>query len=104
MWYTRFWLAFGQVIVTIASLTTPCSCADATEQMAKTLSLQPLDGTDVTLSASTHTLKLYGRTVTGGKVAATVKMAYSAKTGVTTKITVRSEEEGISGLVLGSVA
>lgn len=79
---------------------------DATEALTKTLSLQPLDGTDVTLSATTHTLKLYGKTVTGGRVAATVRMACnpSAKTGVTTKITVRAEEEGVAALVVGSVS
>ena len=77
---------------------------DATEQLTKALSLQPLDGTDVTLSTSTHTLKLYGKTLGGGKVAALVKMAYSAKSGVTTKITVRSEEEGVPALLVGSVS
>jgi len=56
------------------------------------------------LSTSTHTLKLYGKTITGGKVAATVRMAFSAKTGVTMKIDVRSEEEGVAALVVGSVA
>ena len=74
------------------------------EQLAATLSLQPLDGTDVATSTSTHTLKLYGKSVAGGKVAAEVKMAYSAKSGVTTKVTVRSEEEGLSTLVVASVA
>ncbi|EMD90071.1 hypothetical protein COCC4DRAFT_184970 [Bipolaris maydis ATCC 48331] len=78
--------------------------ADATEQLTKTLSLQPLEGTDVALSTSTHTLKLYGKTITGGKVAAMVRMAFSAKTGVTMKIDVRSEEEGVAALVVGSVA
>jgi len=77
---------------------------DATEQLTKTLSLQPLEGTDVALSASTHTLKLYGKTITGGKVAAMVRMAFSAKTGVTMKIDVRSEEEGVAALVVGSVS
>ena len=77
---------------------------DATEQLTKALSLQPLDGTDVPLSTSTHTLKLYGKTLGGGKVAAQVKMAYSAKSGVTTKITVRSEEEGVAALLVGSVS
>ncbi|MCJ1331338.1 coatomer subunit gamma [Thelotrema lepadinum] len=80
------------------------SIADATEQLAKTLSLQPLDGTDVALSSSTHHLKLYGKSVFGGKVAALVRMAYQAKSGVTMKITVRSEEEGLAALVIGSVA
>lgn len=77
---------------------------DATEQLTKTLCLQPLDGTDVALSTSTHTLKLYGKTLGGGKVAALVKMAYSAKSGVTTKITVRSEEEGVAALLVSSVS
>ena len=78
--------------------------ADAVEQLAKAMSLQPLDGTDIALSSSTHTLKLYGKTVTGGKVAAMVRMAYSAKTGVTTKISVRAEETGIAALVVASIS
>ena len=56
------------------------------------------------LSTSTHTLKLYGKSILGGKVAALVKMAYSAKSGVTTKISVRTEEEGLAALVVGSVS
>ena len=68
------------------------------------LSLQPLEGTDVALSVSTHTLKLYGKTITGGKVVAQVRMAFSAKTGVTTKVDVKSDEEGIAALVIGSLA
>lgn len=77
---------------------------DAVDQLPKALSLQPLEGTDVALSNSTHTLKLYGKTVTGGKVAALVRMAFSAKSGVTMKIEVRAEEEGVAGLVVGSVS
>ncbi|KAL1883366.1 hypothetical protein VTK73DRAFT_8933 [Phialemonium thermophilum] len=80
------------------------SIAEATEQLAKILSLQPLEGTDVPVNQTTHTMKLLGKTVNGGKVVATVRMAYSSKSGVTTKITVRSEEEGVAALVIGSVA
>lgn len=94
----------GDSAVETLQLSNIKSIADATEQLTKTLSLQPLDGTDVALSTSTHTLKLYGKTITGGKVAANVRMAYSAKTGVTMKIEVRSEEEGVAALVVGSVA
>jgi coatomer protein complex subunit gamma len=77
---------------------------DATEQLTKTLSLQPLEGTDVPINTTTHTLKLFGKTVTGGKVVANIRMAYSSKSGCTSKITVRSEEEGVAALVIGSVA
>ncbi|KFH42729.1 coatomer subunit gamma-like protein [Hapsidospora chrysogenum ATCC 11550] len=78
--------------------------ADATEQLAKALSLQPVDGTDVPVNQSTHTLKLLGKTVSGGRVVANVRLAYSSKTGVTTKITVRSEEESVAALVIAAVA
>jgi coatomer protein complex subunit gamma len=58
----------------------------------------------VALSTSTHTLKLYGKSITGGKVAANVRMAFSSKTGVTVKIEARSEEEGLAALLVSSVA
>lgn len=80
------------------------SIAEATEQLAKTLSLQPLEGTDVPVNQTTHTLKLLGKSVNGGKVVSNVRMAYSAKSGVTTKITVRAEEEGVAALVVASIA
>lgn len=77
--------------------------ADAVELLVKALGMQPLDGTDVALSNSTHTLKLYGKSITGAKVAGLVRMAYSAKSGVTVKINARSEEEGLAGLIVGGV-
>jgi coatomer protein complex subunit gamma len=80
------------------------SLLDATEQLTQALSLQPLDGTDVPVNQSTHTLKLLGKSVGGGRVVATVRMAYSSKSGVTTKITARSEEENVAALVIASVA
>ncbi|TAQ88562.1 hypothetical protein B7494_g3083 [Chlorociboria aeruginascens] len=79
------------------------SIADATEQLVKTLSLQALDGTDVPINTTTHTLKLFGKTVMGGKVVANIRMAYSSKSGVTSKVVVRSEEEGIAALVIGFI-
>ena len=56
------------------------------------------------VNQTTHTLKLLGKTVNGGKVVANIRMAYSSKSGVTTKITVRSEEEGVAPLVVAAVA
>jgi coatomer protein complex subunit gamma len=82
----------------------PLIFIDATEQLARTLSLQPLEGTDVPVNTTTHTLKLLGKTVAGGRVVANIRMAYSTKSGVTSKITVRSEEEGVAALIIGSVA
>ncbi len=80
------------------------SILDATEQISSILSLQPLEGTDVVLSNTTHTLKLYGKSVGGGRVAAMVKMAFSAKSGVTVKVSVRTDEEGLAAAVISALA
>ncbi|QIW99330.1 hypothetical protein AMS68_004848 [Peltaster fructicola] len=86
------------------ALSGPKGISDAVELLVKTLGMQPLDGTDVTLSGSTHTLKLYGKSITGGKVASTVRMAYSAKSGVTVKISARTEESDLAGLIVAGIA
>ncbi|KAH6607258.1 hypothetical protein Trco_003571 [Trichoderma cornu-damae] len=96
--------ASGEEAEETLQLSSMKSIAEATEQLAKILSLQPLEGTDVPVNQSTHTLKLLGKTVNGGRVVANIRMAYSSKTGVTTKITVRGEEEGVAALVIASVA
>jgi coatomer protein complex subunit gamma len=56
------------------------------------------------LSNTTHTLKLYGKSVTGGRVAALVKMAFSAKSGVTLKIAVRADEADLAPGVVAVLA
>nr|OQO25531.1 hypothetical protein B0A51_06569 [Rachicladosporium sp. CCFEE 5018]OQO26035.1 hypothetical protein B0A51_06720 [Rachicladosporium sp. CCFEE 5018] len=75
------------------------SIAEAVESLVKVLSMQPLEGSEVALSNSTHTLRLYGKSVTGGKVAVSIRMAYSAKSGVTVKVEGRSEEAGLAAVV-----
>jgi coatomer protein complex subunit gamma len=77
---------------------------DAVTQLTNVFQLQPLDGSDVALSNSTHMLKLYGKSINGGKVAVRVRMAFSAKTGVTIEIRARSEEEGMATAIVSSVA
>jgi len=77
---------------------------EAVEHLVKQLGMQPLEGTEVALASSTHSLKLFGRSVQGGKVAGNVRMAYSVKSGVTVKVVCRSEEEGLAELVVGGVA
>jgi len=96
--------AAGEEASETLQLSSMNSIADATEQLAKALSLQALEGTDVPVNQTTHQLKLLGKTVNGGRVIATVRMAYSSKSGVTTKITVRSEEENVAAMVVASVA
>ncbi|KAK5111861.1 hypothetical protein LTR62_004593 [Meristemomyces frigidus] len=80
------------------------SISDGVEMLVKTLGMQALDGSEVALSTSTHQLRLFGRSVQGGKVASLVRMAASAKSGVTVKIVVRSEEAGLAVRVVEGVA
>lgn len=68
------------------------------------LALQPLEGSDVPVNTTTHTLKLLGKTVNGGRVVASVRMAFSSKSGVTTKIQIRSEEDGVASLIMSAIA
>ncbi|KAK7208395.1 vesicle coat complex COPI, gamma subunit [Myxozyma melibiosi] len=77
---------------------------EACESVISSLSLQPLEGSELPLQAATHVLKLFGRTVQGGKVSALVRMAYSAKNGVTLKITAKSEEEVVAPMVAAAIA
>ena len=71
--------------------------------MIDLLSLQPLEGTDSPSSSSTHTMKLSGRTIAGEKVVALAKMAFSQRSGVTLKLSARSQEGEAAQLVLDSV-
>ena len=80
------------------------SIQEAVELLVKQLGMQPLEGSEVSVTTSTHALKLFGRSVMGGRVAGSVRMAFSAKSGVTVKVVVRSEEEGLASAVLGGVA
>ncbi|TGZ82786.1 Coatomer, gamma subunit [Ascodesmis nigricans] len=77
---------------------------EATELLVKQLSMQPLEGSDVVMNSSTHELKLFGKTVSGGRVAASVRMAYSSKSGVALKVTARSEEEGVAQALADGIA
>lgn len=77
---------------------------EAVELLCKQLYLQPLDGSDVAVNSTTHNLKLFGKTISGGRVVAHIRMAYSSKNGVALKATVRAEEEGVAQMVVGGIA
>ncbi len=66
--------------------------------------MQAIGGTDTPTSTSTHNMHLYARTLSGEKVAAVVRMAFSAKSGVTLKISARSESANAAADVAGGIA
>lgn len=80
------------------------SLQEACDKVVAALSMQPLEGSDTPMQTSTHTMKLAGKSITGTKVLANVQMAYSAKSGVTVKISARSKDKEVASLVAGGIA
>uniref|UniRef100_A0A060T9K5 Coatomer subunit gamma n=1 Tax=Blastobotrys adeninivorans TaxID=409370 RepID=A0A060T9K5_BLAAD len=79
------------------------SIADAVSGLVDALSLAPLEGTDIPSSETSHTLKLFGRTISSERVAALIKMVYSSRSGVTLKVTARAETDSTAAMVVDSV-
>ncbi len=67
-------------------------------KVTRALGMMPLDGSERVNSESTHTLKLYGKSVDGAKVAALVKLILSSK-GAMMKVQVRSSDAALSELL-----
>lgn len=71
--------------------------------LAEFLSMMPLEGSDEPSSENTHTMKLCGRSIDGGKILTVIQMVNSTKSGVTIKITTRSDSERMATLVSDSI-
>lgn len=76
---------------------------EAAQFLISQLSLTPLESSDEITSTSTHTLKLFGKTLTGEKVIVQIKMAASQRTGVVVQCKARSGDEEVAELVAGFV-
>lgn len=79
------------------------SIVKAIEDITNVCCMSALEGTDMPLSETSHTLKLCGRTV--GKEIATcqVKMVHSAKNGTVIKVTAKSEDEEVTEMIVESI-
>ncbi|KAH3660244.1 hypothetical protein OGAPHI_007449 [Ogataea philodendri] len=71
---------------------------DVVTKLIKTMSMMPAESTDLVTSSSSHTLKLFGKSIGGDKVAAIVRLASSSK-GVMMKSQVRSSDDELSQMV-----
>lgn len=98
--------AAGEEVTETYKLSGVKGIQEACETIPAQLGLQALEGSDLAVDqkAATHVLKLFGKTIGGGRVAALVKMAHSKGTGVVVKVTCRSEEEGVAERVASGVA
>lgn len=63
-----------------------------------TMSMMPIEGTEIVTSGKNHSLKLFGKSISGGRLAAVVKFAVSSK-GVMMKNVVKGEEAELVELV-----
>ncbi|KAK7537301.1 putative coatomer subunit gamma [Phyllosticta citribraziliensis] len=78
------------------------SIQEYVEKTLQALQLEPFDGTGTVSSKYVHKLKLYGRTIYGGKVAAMVDIVRQTSTGPIdhmVKVQARSEEIGVATLI-----
>lgn len=74
----------------------------AVRTVAGELGMMALEGSDVVETSVGHELKVYGKSVWGGKVGAVVRFVGGDK-GVTLKAVVGADEEGLAELVLSAV-
>ncbi len=90
--------------VAMYNLSEITSLKEAISRITELLSMTPVEGTDEATSNASHTLKLFGKSINGEKVAAIVKMAYSSKNGVTVKIQARAENESLAKAVSDGIS
>lgn len=62
------------------------------------MSMMPIDNSEIVTSGKNHSLKLFGKSISGGKIASIIKFAVSSK-GVMMKNIVRGEESDLVELV-----
>ncbi|KAG5363772.1 putative coatomer subunit gamma [Yarrowia sp. B02] len=93
----------GNEAVDTATLSEYKGLEEAAGFLIAQLSLTPLESSDEVTSASTHTLKLFGKTLTGEKVIVQIKMAASQRTGVVVQCKARSGDEDVAEMVASFV-
>lgn len=82
------------------ALSSISSIEEACSRVPDSLSMQPLEGTELSFSTSTHKMKLSGRSVNGERALVLAQMVYSSRSGVTLKVSVRSSSELLSQLLI----
>lgn len=91
----------ASTVITLAGIK---SLEAAVEKLAKNLGMMPLDGLDyISPDTTSHVLKLLGKDVWGGKVAALVRLA-STGGKVVAKLEVKAETQNFAAVVVDGAA
>lgn len=98
--FTSVWDSLANDEVAVYNLGSPdtVKLSEAVNRVVKSLSMMPLEGSDAVTKASSHTLKLYGKSIDSDQVAALVKLVSSSK-GVMMKLEVRSNNAELAQVV-----
>jgi coatomer protein complex subunit gamma len=75
------------------------SIQETVDHLTEVLSLHPIEGKTV-FNKTSHTLKLFGKSINGERVGALVKLVKSAKTGVTLKAVVKADSDDLAEAVV----
>ncbi|CDR41109.1 CYFA0S06e01838g1_1 [Cyberlindnera fabianii] len=79
------------------------SIQEAVDQIVQNTSMHPVEGKDV-FNESSHTLKLFGKSLDGERVGALIKFAKSGRNPVALKAVVKADDEELAEAVLEGVA
>ncbi|CCH44426.1 Coatomer subunit gamma-2 [Wickerhamomyces ciferrii] len=79
------------------------SIQETIDSLIEVLSLGAIEGGQV-INESSHSLKLFGKTINGDRIGAFIKFVKSAKTGVTLKAIVKADDEELAETVLNGIA
>ncbi|GMF20792.1 unnamed protein product [[Candida] boidinii] len=91
---------YNQVISLLLHLSTENSndLQSLVDKLIKSLSMMPIESTEIVTSQAHHVLKLYGKSIKGDKVASVIRLASNSK-GFMMKNQVKSSNEEISAMV-----
>lgn len=79
------------------------SIQESVDSLVEVLSLFPVEGKQVA-NESSHTLKLFGKSINGERIGALVKFVKSAKSGVTVKAVIKADDDELAETVLNGIA
>ncbi|ODQ78031.1 hypothetical protein BABINDRAFT_9638 [Babjeviella inositovora NRRL Y-12698] len=75
---------------------------DTVAKLVTSLSMLPLENSEV-VDGNSHVLKLFGKTIWGGKVGVSIRLAHNAAKGTLAKVEVRAEEENVAEMVVEGI-
>ncbi|CDK27298.1 unnamed protein product [Kuraishia capsulata CBS 1993] len=100
--FTHVWDELPNEQSAVYNLKDVTSIEESVSGLIKSLSMMPMESSEIVSSSSHHTLKLYGKSLGGARVATVIRLASTAK-GFMMKVQVKSDDEIVSESVANNV-